>query len=611
MDSKNLSPSEDFLRWRPQYHLQAPSGWMNDACGLGYDPRTGLYHVAYQWNPGSAHWKSISWGNARSRDLCSWEVLSTPSIIPESDGGSKGVFTGCLQPTNVDGQADGVLTILYTSARRLPIHYTLPYDRGSERIHMATSRDDGKSWIPYTGNPIVPGPPPELDVIGWRDPYVAEWHSMDRALGREPGKRLYGLVSGGIKDKAPAAFLYAIGKDALNSWEYLGPLSAPCINHTPSQWTGDYGVNWEVGNFLSTTDKSAQPHDYLIMSVEGCLSEQGKPHNAQMWMHAWIGIDDKGKPTMTFDYGGRLDHGRRYYAANSFWDPISQHHVVFGWLQEHDLPEIWHDRQCWSGMLSLPRVVKHSELHSVHGALATALSKITSIGKTLEPKGTYTISTLASAPHPALEKLRGNLLPFPSPTPAMKHATSTRIAMFPHPTAHLEIDVSCLLALDTRRVGLSMLHSADAKQRTTMYFDAREETFVIDRSQSTTIAGVDTTPETAPHTLFRFCDTSGTGTVPQEPLDVRALYDVSALEVFVNERTAIATRIYPDRATCFGIEVFLESEPDTQSQPKSAAERGEVAWTRSQCWEILPDQQVHYSKNENENVDCLFCSALI
>src|ERR1700753_547094 len=43
-------PSLHFLRWRPIYHLQAPSGWMNDPCAPGYDPRTGLYHLFFQWN---------------------------------------------------------------------------------------------------------------------------------------------------------------------------------------------------------------------------------------------------------------------------------------------------------------------------------------------------------------------------------------------------------------------------------------------------------------------------------------------------------------------------------------------------------------------------------
>jgi beta-fructofuranosidase len=428
-----------------------------------------------------------------------------------------------------------------------------------------------------------------MEVIGWRDPFVAEWHSMDRALGRGQGKCLYGLVSGGVKDKAPAALLYSVAKDALNSWEYLGPLSGKGINHTPSRWTGDFGVNWEVGNFLSLTDKSGKHHDYLIMSVEGCLSEQGKPHNAQMWMHGSIRTVD-GNPTMEYEYGGRVDHGRRYYAPNSFWDPISQHHVVFAWLQEHDLPELWHDRQAWSGMLSLPRILKHTELSSVCGTLATPLEEITSIGKILDPQGTYTISTLASAPHPALEQLRGD--PLPLPTPVKKHASAT----FPHPTKHLEIDLSCSLPRDARRVGLSILHSSDAKQRTTMYFDTAAETFVIDRSQSTTVPDVDTAREVAPHTLFRFRDQDQDGAVVQESLDVRAFYDVSALEVFVNERTAIATRIYPDQATCFGIEVFLESESESESESRSQSQSdsdvggGGLVWRRSNCWEILPRQ---------------------
>ncbi|KIW72860.1 hypothetical protein PV04_01024 [Phialophora macrospora] len=301
-----------------------------------------------------------------------------------------------------------------------------------------------------------------------------------------------------------------------------------------------------------------------------------------MWMHGSIKIVD-GNPTMEYDYGGRLDHGRRYYAPNSFWDPISQHHVIFAWLQENDLPELWHERQAWSGMLSLPRILRHTEMFFVCGTLATPLEEITSIRKELNPQGTYTISTLASAPHPALEQLRGGPLPFPTPT------KKSAIATFAHPTKHLEIDISCLLPREVRRLGLSILHSSDAKQRTTMYFDAAAETFLIDRSQSTTITDVDTAPEVAPHTLFLVRDDHGA--VAQEFLDVRAFYDVSALEVFVNERTAIATRIYPDHATCFGIEVFLEFGSGSQSVSDSDAGGG-VVWRRSHCWEILSRQAI-------------------
>lgn len=317
IDLNNTPSRAEYLRWRPKFHLQPPTGWLNDACGLGYNPQTGLYHVGYQWNPDSAHWKNISWGAASSPDLCSWDISNTPSITPASDGGSEGVFTGCLRPTNSNGQADGTITIFYTSVSELPIHYTAPYVRGSERLHMATSRDNGRTWTPYPGNPIIFGSPPDVKAIGWRDPYVAEWHSMDRALGKEPGKCLYGLISGGIKDDTPTCFLYSIAKDALHSWTFLGLLRGEGTNYTPSAWTGDYGVNWEVGNFLSLPDESGTSHDYLIMSVEGCLPPppEIEPRGGQMWIHGSIGTDKDHKPTMKYQYGGRLDHGRRYYAS--------------------------------------------------------------------------------------------------------------------------------------------------------------------------------------------------------------------------------------------------------------------------------------------------------
>lgn len=94
-------------------------------------------------------------------------------------------------------------------------------------------------------------------------------------------------------------------------------------------------------------------------------------------------------------------------------------------------------------------------------------------------------------------------------------------------------------------------------------------------------------PEVAPHTLFTFTTTTSAEqkdkpkeengfnvdhakaedlvTEAEEPLRIRALYDVSVLEVFVNERTVISTRIYVSESNhvgsggCCGIQFFAES----------------------------------------------------
>lgn len=54
-------------------------------------------------------------------------------------------------------------------------------------------------------------------------------------------------------------------------------------------------------------------------------------------------------------------------------------------------------------------------------------------------------------------------------------------------------------------------------------------------------------PEEAKHTLFSF----GNGT--SERLELHIFFDVSVLEVFVNRRTVISTRIYAKSGRCFGV----------------------------------------------------------
>lgn len=44
----------------------------------------------------------------------------------------------------------------------------------------------------------------------------------------------------------------------------------------------------------------------------------------------------------------------------------------------------------------------------------------------------------------------------------------------------------------------------------------------------------------------------------EETLRIRAIFDKSVLEVFVNERTATSTRVYVDEDRCFELGFFAE-----------------------------------------------------
>lgn len=570
--------------WRPTYHLIASHGWLNDPCAPGYIPSKDAYHVGFQWNSKGAEWGDIVWGKAFSKDLVSWEVSAEPSLDRDQKYDSEGVFTGCWTPTAADArrraEAPEEVTVFYTSVSRLPIHYTKEYHRGCESLSMAASTDGGRSWVKREANPILPGPSAELgDVTGWRDPYVAHWPAMDRLLALRRGAEdrgekgaLYGIISGGVRNKTPTTWLYRVDGEDMAKWEYVAPLMAPGLNFAPSRWTGDLGVNWEVTNFVSlqgeqgSTQGSMQ--DFLILGAEGCLAPHGgagtvpgtlRCNRAQLWMaikEEENASTRKGQEAlMEFSYGGVFDHGL-YYAANGFWDPVTQQQVVMGWVTEEDLPVDLAISQGWSGCLALPRVVSLSTISHVVRATKTPLQEITNLQAVAEQDdGLFTVTTLAIRPDPRLHKLRKR-----ASRQELQGPRSGKLIL-PLKTAQWEAHAVFSSVGRSGRVGLKIHHHTTvANAITSLYFAPKEETFFVERPDIRTPASdssVKVQKEQAPFTLFTTRDAQ-TGVETEERLTLRVFYDGSVLEVFVNERVVITTRVYLPQVECAGLELVVE-----------------------------------------------------
>ncbi|KAI9045665.1 glycoside hydrolase family 32 protein [Aspergillus affinis] len=572
-DESPLSTSQ----WSPQFHLKAPHGWLNDPCGLGYDPSTGTYRVAFQWNPRGNDWGNVSWGYATSKDLVAWKAFPLPCLVPSTPYDQCGVFTGCLRATDIDGQ-DGALTSIYTSVSSLPIHYTLPYKRGCESLSLAVSRD-GVHWERQSCNPILSGPPPDIDVTGWRDPYVGPWPSLQEAIGLPPSQ-LFGFISGGIKDETPTVFVYTVNRTDLRDWKYIGHLANVGNNFCPSRWSGDFGVNWEVTNLVSLSDDQGVTRDFLIAGTEGCLHfddaaaqmnqtrafEKRTPRQ-QLWMSVTTDQEAKrenSKPLAQYSFAGVFDHGC-FYAANSFFDPMTSQHVVFGWVTEDDLPDHLRHAQGWSGMISLPRVLKMVTLDNVTKARHSALDSITSIETQPNETGSYTIRTLGIQPDPRLQKLHTKA--FSAEVQGLKLHSPVPVSL---QTSTWEIKAEFTVNKNCSSVGFAVAHSADAAAKTIVSWYPSTETFTITRPTPDD-PQINHAPETAPHTLFTSKDTNGEDR--EEMLSIQAFFDGSVLEVFVNERTVITTRIYSLAKRCFGMAFFAgaESEGSDSSHDEPAA----------------------------------------
>ncbi|SMR55465.1 unnamed protein product [Zymoseptoria tritici ST99CH_1A5] len=153
----------DYLR--PKVHFSPPRYFMNDPNGMHRDA-SGLYHLYYQYNPLTTVAGNQHWGHATSRDLYTWENQKI-AIFPPNN--YTYVFSGSavLDPNNTSGffpqQSNGVVAI-YTLAE---------YPDGQQGVQsqaIAYSRDDGYTFEPYEGNPVL-----DINSTQFRDPYVT-WH---------------------------------------------------------------------------------------------------------------------------------------------------------------------------------------------------------------------------------------------------------------------------------------------------------------------------------------------------------------------------------------------------------------------------------------------------
>ncbi|CAG8901995.1 unnamed protein product [Penicillium egyptiacum] len=576
-EEKKLPPNPS--QWRPSFHVIAPAGWMNDPSGLGYDPETGLYHLCFQWNPHGNDWGNMSWGHATSPDLVSWTISTRPILTPSAEYDRLGVFTGCLQPTDVSGQP-GTLTAIYTSVRHLPIHYTLPYTLGSESLSLAFSKDGGETWERQDCNPFLTGPPSHLNVTGWRDPFITTW--AEGPLSKHTESRLYGIISGGISKKTPTAFVYTVQATDLSKWGFVGPLIDVGLNLRPSRWSGDYGVNWEVVNLVTLTNDIGTSRDFIIMGAEGCVpldsSNQNRAQQARQRREAraqlWMSVKSNGEKKSTskdsaltsYAFSGIFDHGC-YYAANSFYDPQTSQHIVYGWITEEDLSDSLRHRQGFSGLVSLPRVVGLMTLTYVKKARISQLSSITSIDTVPDATGigTFTIHTMKISPDSRLTRLRQSARESHLAGVVLSTSPSTSATLLG--TSKWELDAEFSVSRSCARVGIKILHTADGQDCTTLSWDPRSETFEIHRPLIDD-ADVNHGYETAPHTLFTSLNERGEEV--EETLRVHAFFDSSVLEVFVNDRTVISTRIYHPGDQCFGPLFFADSDAGVDDEQPAA-----------------------------------------
>ena len=299
--------------WRPRYHVTGERNWINDPNGpihLG-----GVYHLFYQANPLGWTWGTMVWGHASSRDLVTWE--RHPLALTPGDSGpdADGCWSGCAR------EVGGRPAIYYTGTRGVD-------DQRVESICRAWGSDDLLQWTKDPANPLVEGPPPELDGGFHRDPFLwrdaGGWHLL-LGSGTTTGDR-HGRV---LRYDSPDA----------TAWTYGG------VFFEGPRWEDglDLGEQWECPQLVVDGD--------TVLLLVSCQT----PAHDQPLLHAvWFGgtIRDG---RFQGSFGGLVDDGDVLYAPAVCTDQ-SGRVLLWGWAQESaPLEQVRGFSHV--GALSLPREV--------------------------------------------------------------------------------------------------------------------------------------------------------------------------------------------------------------------------------------------------------------
>lgn len=330
----------------PSHHVRPAAGqWCNDPNGPLF--HAGRYHLFFQHNPGAPVWGDIHWGHASSPDLVTWTDHGIALAPTPGARDGRGAWSGCAV---VD---DGVPTAVYTGMDR---------DDGIGSVMLARATDDLITELKAEPKPVVAGPPPGLDLVAFRDPYLFSYEGQRWAL----------IGAGHRASGAGDVLLYRV--DSLTEWTYAGSL-VDAADPVAGRIAGP-ATAWECPALLPTGDGRwvlllSLWIDDITYSTSYLVGDLRAAGEGLRFVPAT---------------GGMLDHGRDFYAPTTLVE--DDRTLLWGWSWESRTEEE-SVTAGWAGCLTHPREI-----------------------------GVHLDGTLRLAPARELTALRGTPLPVGAELPA-------------------------------------------------------------------------------------------------------------------------------------------------------------------------------------------------
>uniref|UniRef100_M8CKD2 Uncharacterized protein n=1 Tax=Aegilops tauschii TaxID=37682 RepID=M8CKD2_AEGTA len=293
------------LEWqRTGYHFQPEKNYQN---GPVY--YKGWYHFFYQHNPGGTGWGNISWGHAVSRDMVHWRHLPL-AMVPEHWYDIEGVLTGSITVL-----PDGRVILLYTGNTETFAQVTC----------LAEAADPS--------DPLLRLPCPN--------------HGVDNT---------WRIIIGSKNDTDHSGIVFTYKTKDFVSYELI-----PGYLYRGPAGTGMYECidMFAVGGGRKASDMyNSTAKDVLYVLKESSDDDRRDYYALGRFdaaANTWTPIDTERElgVALRYDYG-------RYDASKSFYDPVKERRIVWGYVVETDS---WSADAAkgWANLQSIPRTVELDE----------------------------------------------------------------------------------------------------------------------------------------------------------------------------------------------------------------------------------------------------------
>ncbi|SMQ63455.1 fructan beta-fructosidase [Devosia lucknowensis] len=296
-------------KFRPRLHFSPRVGWMNDPNGL--IRVDGIWHLFFQHDPASTVHGPMHWGHATSRDLMHWTEWPV-ALHPTAPGTC---FSGSAIET-----AEGEIKLFYTAHLRGEDGQDIQ-SQCLVHVDRAMSRFTADAHNPVVPNSVLPA---------FRDPKVI-WH--------EGTRRWIMLVTEG-------QVIGFYGSTELLSWDRLSDFGAGEGRHSEGPW--------ECPDLVQLRAPDGRIVWMLIVGV--CPGAYAQGSGTQYFLGEFDGTRFTSIHAPETELW--LDHGRDYYAAQTFFDRDSSEPPISlawasNWLYAKQTPTA-----DFRGVMSLPRELR-------------------------------------------------------------------------------------------------------------------------------------------------------------------------------------------------------------------------------------------------------------